>query len=118
MIKSLLGTFGCLNMTEGSLGCLVNVYEICRHTHPTSQALANELSLRNNFMKQYLLTKEAMLSFFVFFHVKKKRPWSSVISKKGTKMFHDRIEWCQQCSVQCRTKSLFLDYERKYTYYL
>ena len=23
-------------------------------------------------MKQYLLTKEAMLSFFVFFHVKKK----------------------------------------------
>ena len=71
MIKSLLGTFGCLNMTEGSLGCLVNVYEICRHTHPTSQALANELSLRNNFMKQYLLTKEAMLNFFVFFHVKK-----------------------------------------------
>lgn len=51
----------------------MNVYEICRHTHPTSQALANELSLRNNFMKQYLLTKEAMLSFFVFFHVKKKK---------------------------------------------
>lgn len=49
----------------------MNVYEICRHTHPSSQALANELSLRNNFMKQYLLTKEAMLNFFVFFHVKK-----------------------------------------------